>query len=144
MKKFILLGIVLLGITYSNEFFSQSTTGSESLVITPLTDVMMKKYYSAEEIKQMSSYKDKLKLINYEYSKSFEVVAGQQYSTDQLLKFDVLKYRLNRKLDETVVIYDPESGLNIMLYSINTIEDAKKNLVPSYQKQNEQLKKTSY
>ncbi|MBI1836875.1 MAG: hypothetical protein HYR91_06375 [Flavobacteriia bacterium] len=127
MKKILLM----IGITLS--FYSNSQTEiSKNIPISPLTEVMLRKYYSEEEIQKIALVDDKLILMEYLYSKSFEIVAGQNYSQEQFLKIDVLNLRLLRKLDEDVVVFDEASGLNILLYSLNHVEMGKKNVLPSY------------
>ena len=81
-------------------------------------------------------------MIEYYYSKSFEVVDGQKYSEEQLLKVDVLKYNLTRKMNENVTVFDQDSGLNILLYSLVTIDNEYKRLVPTHKTFEERNSKT--
>lgn len=127
MKKLLLLlsfSISLLG-------FSQS----EKIAVSGLTEIMMKKYYSPAEIEELQSYPEKLKQIDYLYSKSFEIAEHANYSKEQFNKIDVNKYNSARKLDSNALVFDEESGLSIVLYSLNKIEEDKKALLPSNTKQ---------
>ena len=128
MKKTLLL----LSLLISFSSFSQS----DNIVISGLTEVLMKKYYSNSEIAELNKYSEKLKTIDYLYSKSFEVSEHQKYSQEQFLKIDVNKYNSSRKLDSNALVFDEESGLSIILYSLNKMETDKKLLMPSNKKEN--------
>ena len=107
--------------------FSQTNNVS----ISPLTEILMKKYYSASEIQELAKYPEKVKFIDYLYSKSFEVQEHQKYTTEQFNKIDVNKYNSARKLDSNALVFDEESGLSIVLYSLNKIEENKKMIMTS-------------
>ncbi len=91
----------------------------------------MKKYYSASEIQELEKYPEKVKFIDYLYSKSFEVQEHQKYTIEQFNKIDVNKYNSARKLDSNALVFDEESGLSIVLYSLNKIEENKKMIMTS-------------
>ena len=91
----------------------------------------MKKYYTSSEIQELTKYPEKLKFIDYLYSKSFEVQEHQKYTTEQFNKIDVNKYNSARKLDSNALVFDEESGLSIVLYSLNEIEENKKMIMTS-------------
>ncbi len=71
------------------------------------------------------------KFIDYLFSKSFAVSEQQEYTTEQFNKIDVSKYNSDRKLDSNVLVFDKESGLNLILYSLNQIEENKKMIMTS-------------
>ena len=121
--------------------FSQNKI-SQNVELSPLTEVMILKNYSAEEVKSLSVQNDKLKMLNYFYSKSFEVLPNQNYTNDQFLKIDVNNFRLQRKKDEDVIIFDEISGLNILLYSLTKVELGKKSVNPNYIMNSEKDKKS--
>ena len=50
---------------------------------------------------------------------------------------------MTRKLDESVTVFDTASGLNIILYSFNAIEQGKKLIDPSTQTFSETQSKTN-
>ncbi len=102
------------------------------LPVAPLTEIMIQKHYSVAQQKQLATAPTKVKLIDYLFSKSFEVVSGQEFTNDQFEKIDVINLDLNRKTDENVVFFDETSGLNLVLYSINTVELEKSKIDPSY------------
>lgn len=122
MKKILLL----LSFLSSISLFSQSN----KITISELTEVLLKKYYSTDEIVELNKYPEKLKVIDYLYSKSFEVSEHQKFSQEQFLKIDVNKYNSARKLDSYALVFDEASGLSIVLYSLNKIETDKKALAP--------------
>ena len=133
--------LFLFGISVSCFSFSQNKI-SQNVELSPLTEVMILKNYSAEELKNLSIQNDKLKMMDYFYSKSFEVLPNQNYSNDQFLKIDVNNYRLQRKKDDDVVYYDEISGLNLLLYSISKVELGKKSVNPNYIMISERTKKS--
>lgn len=119
--------LLLIGFFISVNGFSQS----EKYPLTPLTEVMLKKHYAASEIQELTQYPEKLKFIDYLFSKSFAVSEQQEYTTEQFNKIDVSKYNSDRKLDSNVLVFDKESGLNLILYSLNQIEENKKMIMTS-------------
>ncbi len=123
MKKILLL----LSFLSSLSLFSQSN----KITVSELTEVLLKKYYSTDEIVELDKYPEKLKVIDYLYSKSFEVSEHQKYTQEQFLKIDVNKYNSARKLDSYALVFDEASGLSIVLYSLNKMEADKKILAPS-------------
>lgn len=133
--------LFLFGISVSCFSFSQNKI-SQNVELSPLTEVMILKNYSAEEVKSLSVQNDKLKMLNYFYSKSFEVLPNQNYTNDQFLKIDVNNFRLQRKKDEDVIIFDEISGLNILLYSLTKVELGKKSVNPNYIMNSEKDKKS--
>lgn len=90
--------------------------------VTKLTEIMIQKKYTANEIQELKTNPEKLKIINYLYSKSFEVSEYQKISAEQFEKIDISIYDLKRKLDERVLVFDEASGLSLILYSLNQIE----------------------
>lgn len=133
--------LFLFGISVSCFSFSQNKI-SQNVELSPLTEVMILKNYSAEEVKSLSVQNDKLKMLNYFYSKSFEVLPNQNYTNDQFLKIDVNNFRLQRKKDGDVIIFDEISGLNILLYSLTKVELGKKSVNPNYFMNSEKDKKS--
>ncbi len=117
--------LFLFGVSVSCFSFSQNKI-SQNVELSPLTEVMIYKYYSADEIQELNQ--NKLNTMNYDFSKSFEIVTGQSYTQDQLLKIDVLNYYNLRKENENIIVFDNQSGLNIILYSLNKIKEDKKAL----------------
>ena len=97
---------------------------------TKLTAIMIEKNYSAEERIELQKYPTKLLILDYIYSKSFEVVGNNSFTSEQFEKIDILKYDLTRKLDESVVVFDKASGLSLTLYSLNKMESDKKLFIP--------------
>lgn len=116
--KTILFLIII--IFYNNLIFSQND--KQSIVLSKLTEVMLQKKYSINEIEELKKYPDKLKSLDYLFSKSFEVSAHQSYSQEQFEKIDILLYDIKRKVDERVLVFDEASGLSLVLYSLNQIE----------------------
>ena len=112
-------------------------------MLSPLTVEMITKNYTPQEIDEIKLNVTKLNLLEFYFSKSFEIVAGQNYTNEQVLKIDVLSYNLTRKLDESVTVFDTASGLNIILHSFNAIEQGKKLIDPSTQTFSETQSKTN-
>ena len=80
---------------------------------------------------ELNKYPEKLKSLDYMYSKSFEISEHKQYTPEQFEKIDIMKYDLTRKLDEYVLVFDEASGLPLVIYSINKMEEDKKMLLPA-------------
>ncbi len=125
MNKLVLLCLLLSAGTYFSFAFSQNEINKD-VSLSPLTVVMIKNHYSADDIRELSKNINKLKAMEYLFANSFEVAPNQEFTKDQLLKIDILNYRLDRKLDEIVTVFDEKSGLTLVLYSIKTIDEAKK------------------
>ena len=142
MNKLILLCVVLCFLAFSSALYSQNSI-SKDVMLSPLTVEMITKNYTPQEIDEIKLNVTKLNLLEFYFSKSFEIVAGQNYTNEQVLKIDVLSYNLTRKLDESVTVFDTASGLNIILYSFNAIEQGKKLIDPSTQTFSETQSKTN-
>ena len=122
MKKI----LFLICISVSFNCFSQS----ENQSVSRLTELMLEKNYSASDRIELNKYPIKLKELDYIYSKSFQVAEHQNYTASQFEKIDVNKYNLTRKLDEYVLVFDQDSGLQLVLFSLNKMEADKKMLSP--------------
>ena len=122
MKKI----MFLISMTISFCCFSQT----EKVDVSPLTEVMLAKRYSAEDRIELEKNPIKLKTLDYIYSKSFQVVEHQNFTPAQFKKIDISKYETNRKLDDYVLVFDEESGLQLVLFSLNKMEADKKALNP--------------
>lgn len=128
MKKI----IFLFSITLSTICFSQASR--YNVPVTKLTEIMIEKNYSKEDIEELKKYPEKLTTLDYIYSKSFEVSGDKIYTEEQFQKIDIIKYDLQRKLDENVLVFDEDSGLTLVLYSLNKMEADKGLLLPSKNK----------
>ena len=129
MKKIVLF----LSMTLSFYCFSQ--TGKYSVQVSKLTELMIAKNYSASEQLELNKYPEKLKSLDYIYSKSFEISEHKQYTAEQFEKIDMTKYFSQRKVDEYVLVFDEASGLPLVLYSFNKMEADKALLGPANAKQ---------
>ena len=107
---------------------------SDKIIISKLSQIMLEKNYSSSEIAELSKYPEKLAILDYIYSKSFEVSGQTPVSNEKFEKIDIIKYDLTRKLDSDVLVFDEASGLSIVLYSLNKMEEDKKKLMPSLSK----------
>ncbi len=125
-----------------NTIYSQNSINKD-VDLSPLTVEMIHKNYTSQQIKELTLNTEKLNLLEYYYSKSFEIVSGQTYTDEQVLKIDILKYNLTRKMDENVTVFDESSGLNIILYSFNIIDQSKKRISPSHTTFSESQSKTN-
>lgn len=93
--------------------------------LAALTQLMLKKNYSAEAISDMqTNYPEKLLALNYYYSNSFKVKEGQKYSEEQFLKIDVSQLDKYRLADAVKEVKDSASGLTLLLDSQNTVKKA--------------------
>lgn len=128
MKKI----IFLFSITLSTICLSQSS--KYNVPVTKLTEIMIEKNYSKEDIEELKKYPEKLKTLDYIYSKSFEISGDKIYSDEQFQKINIIKYDLQRKLDENVLVFDQDSGLSLVLYSLNKMETDKGLLLPATNK----------
>lgn len=113
--------------------FSQNQKYSVS--VSKLTEIMIAKNYSASEQVELNKYPEKLKSLDYLYSKSFEISEHKQYTAEQFEKIDMTKYFSQRKVDEYVLVFDEASGLPLVLYSFNKMEADKALLGPANAKQ---------
>lgn len=111
--------VLFMALAFSCLSYAQNDI-SPKFQISPLTEIMLKKYYSEEEIKEISNNEVKLKMIDYDYSKSFEIL-NQDYSNEQLLKIDVGHLKSFRKKEEDTFVVDPNSGLQLKLHSFEKI-----------------------
>lgn len=119
----------LLLILNFGAIFSQQQ--NYSVKIERLSKIMLEKNYSSADIVELNNYPVKLAMLDYIYSKSFEVNGHKNYTNEQFEKIDINKYYLQRKLDENVLVFDEDSGLQLILFSLNKMEADKKLLLPS-------------
>lgn len=126
MKKIVLFFSMTLS------FYCFSQTGKYSVPVSKLTEIMIAKNYSAAEQEELNKYPSKLKTLDYIYSKSFEISEHKQFTAEQFEKIDVTKYDLVRKLDEFVLVFDENSGLPLVLYSLNRMEADKSLIAPKH------------
>lgn len=131
MLKLIVMKKIILFLSVSISFCCFSQTEKLNSSISRLTEIMIEKNYSVSDREILSKNPVKLNILNYMYSKSFEISDHKTYTSDQFEKIDVTKYDLTRKLDEYVLVFDEASGLPLVLYSINKMESDKKLLMPS-------------
>ena len=82
---------------------------SDKIIISKLTQIMLEKNYSSSEIAELSKYPEKLAILDYIYSKSFEVSGQTSVSNEKFEKIDIIKYDLTRKLDSDVLVFDEAS-----------------------------------
>lgn len=102
---------------------AQNTTQNQvlqnklDLEIDTLTEVMLNKHHSTREKDIILSNRKHLVRYNYIYSQSFKIKEGQEYSLEDYLKIDVLKFEDVFSLTEQVEYFDEESGLFLILDS---------------------------
>lgn len=130
LKFFVKSITLIIAIIISNKsMISQNNVSSN--YTDRLTEVMLQKKYSSQEIEELKNNPEKLKTLNYLFSKSFEVSQHQTYTKEQFEKIDILIYDTQRKLDDRVLVFDEASGLSIILYSLKQIENDTKTLSKS-------------
>jgi len=101
----------------------KATTAIKNVETSPLTEVMLRKYYSTDDIQEMKmNASNKIESLDYYYSKSFKVKDGQTYTKDQLLKIDITKLDNKRLSDKTVEVLDENSKLYLVLDSHSTLK----------------------
>ena len=125
MKKIVLFFSMTLS------FYCFSQTEKYSVPVSKLTEIMIAKNYSASQQEELNKYPEKLKSLDYLYSKSFEISENKEYTAEQFEKIDMTKYNLQRKVDEYVLVFDGASGLPLVLYSFNKMEADKALIMPS-------------
>lgn len=96
---------------------SSSKQGLTYDELDTLTKVRLADYYSINELQQLKENDDKLIKLNYVFSGSFEVKAGQTYSLDDYLRIDISLYDSLRTDNEIVEVFDQNSGLYLLLDS---------------------------
>lgn len=131
MLKLIIMKKITLFLSIMVTFCCFSQTGNSNTSISRLTEIMIEKNYSVSDREVLSKNPIKLNILDYLYSKSFEIAEHKIYTAAQFEKIDMTKYDLTRKLDEYVLVFDEASGLPLTLYSINKMESDKKLLMPS-------------
>ena len=121
--------LYLLSFLVCTTAFSQKSTQDnqksiiKSVETSPLTEVMLSKYYSVDDIQEMkNNASNKIQSLDYYYSKSFKVKEGQTYTKDQLLKIDITKLDDKRLSDKTVEVMDENSKLYLVLDSHSTLK----------------------
>jgi len=120
---------ILLLISNFGVIFSQEQ--NYSVKIERLSAIMLETNYSSADIAELNNYPVKLAMLDYIYSKSFAINGHKNYTKEQFEKIDINKYYLKRKLDENVLVFDEDSGLQLILFSLNKMEADKKLLLPS-------------
>ena len=121
--------LYLLSFLICTSAFSQNSTQDnqksfvKNVETSPLTEVMLSKYYSVDDIQEMKSNAlNKIKSLDYYYSKSFKVKEGQTYSKEQLLKIDITKLDDKRLSDKKSEVLDENSKLYLILDSHSTLK----------------------
>lgn len=121
--------LYLLSFLVCTTAFSQTsnqenpTSAIKNVETSPLTEVMLRKYYSSDDIQEMkTNASNKIESLDYYYSKSFKVKDGQTYTKDQLLKIDITKLDDQRLSDKTVEVLDENSQLYLVLDSHSTLK----------------------
>jgi hypothetical protein len=125
MKKIVLLITIMAG------FCGFSQNQKYNTPVSRLTELMIEKNYSVSEREELNKYPEKLKALDYLYSKSFEISEHKQYTAEQFEKIDMTKYFSQRKVDEYVLVFDEASGLPLVLYSFNKMEADKAIIMPA-------------
>lgn len=129
--------VLIIALAFSCLSYAQNDISSK-FELSPLSEIMLKKYYSDEQIKELYTNEVKLKMLDYYYSKSFEVLPNQVDLKSKISKVDVNNLRLKRLVSESVIIYDEVSGLNLKLVSLEEMEANYKKINPKY-KTNKEL-----
>lgn len=91
--------------------------------IDELTNRRLSEIYSQEELSEVMKDGNKLFFLNYYYSSSFIIKEGQTYDNDSYLKIDISSYRDLFSDDSNVEIQDENSGITIILKSLNEISE---------------------
>ncbi|MES2514356.1 MAG: hypothetical protein V4580_09430 [Bacteroidota bacterium] len=125
MKKIVFIFCTVLS------FYGFSQTGKYSIPVSKLTEIMIEKNYSPLQREELNKYPEKLKSLDYLYSKSFEISEHKPYTAEQFEKIDMAKYFSQRKVDEYVLVFDEASGLPLVLYSFNKMEADKVLIMPA-------------
>jgi len=118
-------------ISIMTAFCGFSQNQKYSIPVSRLTERMIEKNYSVSEREELNKYPEKLKSLDYLYSRSFEISENKAYTAEQFEKIDMTKYFSLRKVDEHVLVFDEASGLPLVLYSFNKMEADKALLMPS-------------
>lgn len=116
--------VLFLALVFSCLSYAQNDI-SPKFQISPLTEVMLKKYYSEEEIKEIMNVESELKMIDYLFSKSFEIVSIENRNIENLLKIDILKLNQYRNMEKDIIVFDSESNIKINLYSFQKVNEEK-------------------
>lgn len=131
----------LLFLTYNAVAYGQGEIGKQNIntqvtpnspTISDLTRTRLIKNdgYSNEEIATLkTSNPRRLAYLDYYYSKSFRVKAGQDYTQEQLLLVNISNLYQYRLENETKEIYDTESHLFLILDAKNTVKATNKEIM---------------
>jgi hypothetical protein len=128
--QFIIMKKIVFFISIFAAYCAFSQNQKYSVSVSKLTEIMIEKNYSLSEREELNKYPEKLKALDYLYSKSFEISENKSFTSEQFEKIDVTKYFSERKVDEYVLVFDEASGLPLLLYSLNKMEADKVLLMP--------------
>ncbi|PHR48780.1 MAG: hypothetical protein COA32_04730 [Fluviicola sp.] len=88
-----------------------------------LTKVYLNYYYTEDERATILEDKRKLIGINYLCTESFEIINNpEDFTLEQYLSIKIEKLSSKRLVEESVEIYDEDSGLMLRLYSHSTVK----------------------
>ncbi len=89
----------------------------------PVTVRMMNLYVALEKQLEWQENPESLALINYKFAHSYTVAKDQIVLRSQLALIDISQYEHLRMPHQTVTVYDPNSGLSIILKSNDMMQE---------------------
>jgi hypothetical protein len=130
MTKLLLVGIVLLNFS---AFFAQVAQTSIAPKVESVTQRYLSQRFSLEDQLVITASPEKLARLNYMYALSYEFTSDQMVLKSQKILFDIEKYNAFRMPSQRVKITDMESGLTVVLYSWNEVEEALLSISTTFQ-----------
>jgi len=98
-----------------------------------VTQRYLSQTYSIDQQLALEASPEDLACIDYICARSYEFAPGQMALKSQKELFNVESYKHMRRKDQRVTIYDDYSGLSIILYSWNEVEQGLLKTRTSYQ-----------
>ena len=83
----------------------------------------MNLYVALEKQLEWQENPESLALINYKFAHSYTIAKDQIVLRSQLALIDISQYEHLRMPHQTVTVYDPNSGLSIVLKSNDTMQE---------------------
>jgi len=132
MKKVILVICLVIGTNAALTQVVQKVISTKSDCAS-VTQRYLAQSYSIEQQLALESSPEELACLNYICARSYEFAPGQMVLRSQKELFTIDTYKHLRRKDQRVTVFDEYSGLSVVLYSWNEIEQALMKIRLEYQ-----------
>lgn len=120
----IILSLLTLTVSAQTEIAVKSPDFTKNDSISALTKfrLMTNDGFTEERIANLQeTFPERMQYLNYYYSKSFTIKAGQNYTDEQYFLIDMARLNLQRDLNTSKEIFDPMSKLTLILDSETSV-----------------------